>query len=405
MTRTIEDILGKDAVAKVRQPIELARGLPAAAYTSDEFYALEQERLFPQSWMGVAFADDIPETGDAIPITASGLPIVIVRNRKGEVRAFHNVCRHRATLVVREPAKRLSNLQCPYHAWTYGLDGILQATPYFDGTKSATAAGVDKSVTGLVPVRCGVWNHVVFVNIDGNAPPLEEYVRPAAELLASFDLDSLKLGHTLTWEFNANWKMIFDNWEVYHHVWVHKGVFDRMSDEVDMKTGKPHTEMIATGDILILKANAKRPPRRPKAPALKHALPPIPARQGAKPAGGAAIAVLPNTTVTMSGNEYAPAIFTPLAPGRTRASMAWYYVGDAATDRKYADARKRALDRWLGETRRFEDRGGIRSQDHSCMELQQAARSSPVADDVRFSPTWETNVHYFQGWLVDHLQA
>ena len=85
--------------------------------------------------------------------------------------------------------------------------------------------------------------------------------------------------------------------------------------------------------------------------------------------------------------------------------MAWYYVGDAATDRKYADARKRALDRWLGETRRFEDRGGIRSQDHSCMELQQAARSSPVADDVRFSPTWETNVHYFQGWLVDHLQA
>ncbi len=123
MTRTVVEILGKEAIIKLRRPVAEARGLPGAAYTSEEFYQLEQERLFPRTWMGVAFAHEIPDPGDAIPVTVAGLPVILLRDKKGEIRAFHNVCRHRAALVLREPEKGLSNLRCPYHAWTYGLDG------------------------------------------------------------------------------------------------------------------------------------------------------------------------------------------------------------------------------------------------------------------------------------------
>ena len=118
MATTAADILGKNAIEALFRPIEEARGLPTKAYTSQEFYDLEQQVLFPKTWVGVAFDTDVPEPGDAIPISASGLPLIIVRDSKGEVRAFHNVCRHRATIILQKPGTGLSNLQCPYHAWT-----------------------------------------------------------------------------------------------------------------------------------------------------------------------------------------------------------------------------------------------------------------------------------------------
>ena len=116
------------------------------------------------------------------------------------------------------------------------------------------------------------------------------------------------------------------------------------------------------------------------------------------------MAILANTTATTTFQSYQPVIYTPLGPDRTRATMAWYYASDAV-DSRYDEVRERSLDRWLGPTRRFEDRGGIRSQDFVCMQLQQAARGSAVADEVLFSPTWEANVQNFQNWLIDRLEA
>ena len=167
VTRTVEEILGIEAIEALKRPVAEARGLPTAAYTSEEFYQLERERLFPRTWMGVAFAHEIPDPGDAIPVTVAGLPVILLRDKKGEIRGFHNVCRHRAALVLPEPAKGLSSLRCPYHFWTYGLDGKLKVTPYWDGTKDAKEGGVDKSKNGLVPIRCGVWHDIIFVNLEG----------------------------------------------------------------------------------------------------------------------------------------------------------------------------------------------------------------------------------------------
>ena len=107
MARTVEQILGKRAVTAIRKPIEKAGGLPGAAYTSQEFFDLEQEKFFPRTWMGVGFEADIPKAGDAMPVMIGKLPIILVRNEVGEIKAFHNVCRHRAATVLTKPEKGL----------------------------------------------------------------------------------------------------------------------------------------------------------------------------------------------------------------------------------------------------------------------------------------------------------
>ena len=202
MTSTLEEILGAEAIEAIGQPIESARSLPAAAYTSDAFFRLEQNRLFPRTWTCVAFAQEISEPGDAVPLMIAGLPVILLRDKDGEIRAFHNVCRHRATMVLREPRSGLSELQCPYHHWTYGLDGSLRAAPYFLGPGQGPLGGLDVDNNGLVPVRVGVWNQCVFVNLAGNARPLDEYLAPISELYGGYDLSALRPDPTIvTLEF------------------------------------------------------------------------------------------------------------------------------------------------------------------------------------------------------------
>ena len=219
------------------------------------------------------------------------------------------------TVVVQTPVRGASNLKCPYHGWTYGLDGALKATPFWDGTAASRNLPVDADCNGLVPVRADVWNHVVFVNLDGSAEPLGSYLAPMHAELAHLDIQNLQLGHRQEWTFAANWKLVMENWEVYHHVWVHEGVFDRMSDEVDVATGEPYTEMIADGNSLFLRYKPNRP--EPPARQVDYApLPQVPGIAGREQPHSIANAILPNATVTINDTTYAPAIYIPVAPGK-----------------------------------------------------------------------------------------
>ena len=194
------------------QSVAEARGLPAAAYTSEAFPRFERSQLFPRTWTRIAFAHEIPNPGDAMPVEAAGVPLILVRDQTGQIRALHNVCRHRASLVLLQRANALNALQCPYHAWTYGLDGRLQATPFFDGTKNATPSGLDKEHNELVPVACNTWNDGIFVNLSGAGPAFADHVGPLDQLFADFGLSKLRAGAQFVREFEANWKLVFDNW-------------------------------------------------------------------------------------------------------------------------------------------------------------------------------------------------
>ncbi len=406
MTNLVEQILGKEAIAAIRRPVETAGGLPGTAYTSAEFFELEQKEFFPRTWMGVGFECDIPNPGDAMPIMVGKLPIILVRNAAGEIKAFHNVCRHRASTVLTEPSKGLKTLTCPYHAWAWDLDGNLKAIPFFDGTKDGRKTDLDWCKFGLAPVRCAVWHHWIFVNLDGNAPPIEEHVKPLQNLIVGTEIGETTVGRREDWAFDANWKLQNDNWETYHHIWVHKGIFNKMSDDLELKTGQPWTETLQQDSFVTLKARKGRPPRTNSGGKddVAEPLPSIPLAPGAERTICTSI-LFPNVTVTVTDNHLASVITDPIAPDRTVAKMGFFFVGEGGTAEKYAPAREQVLDRWLGKSRLSTARDGIRSQDFGIWEEQQIARHSPVADEVVFSPVWERNIHHFHNQLLDTIQG
>jgi len=402
----LNDFLSPEVIDRLRDSdLNLARGLPASIYTSLDFFTFEKERLFPESWVGIGFESDVPEVGDAVPMEVGGLPLVLCRDNNSQIQVLHNVCRHRATMVLESPASGLKTFKCPYHGWVYDLDGSLLATPFWDGTASAKRCPVESESASLVPVRSAVWNHIVFINLSGNAPSLDSYLAEMEEELGHFDLESMEVIHSESWVFNANWKLVMENWEVYHHVWVHQGVFDLMSDEVDLETGVPCTDMIARNNSLMLRPNGLRKESARPNPVDLPLMPWKPDIPRTPKLSSIANAILPNVTASMGRVEFAPAVYIPIAPDKTLAKMAWFIPPGIQNDEKLKPEVDKILERWLGPDRSIAGRRGIRAQDHRCMELQQQARGSPVANDVRFSRTWEANVRYFQNWLVERLQA
>ena len=179
MSLSLQSILGAEALAAFEAPGPVARGLPAAAYTSEAVFQLENERIFADSWVFAGLAHELARPGDVVPVTVAGRPVLLVRDADLEVRAFHNVCRHRCLKLVDEPCNVGPAIQCPYHSWTYRLDGALHLAPYFGGRDPrAVPAGFDRAEHGLVPVRVATWHDWVFVNLNGTAPPIEDFVAP-----------------------------------------------------------------------------------------------------------------------------------------------------------------------------------------------------------------------------------
>lgn len=402
MTDTASSIVGKDAVRAVRRPIADAWGLPAAAYTSEEFFRLEQRKYLRKMWMAAAFEAEIPEPGDAKPVTVAGLPIILVRGDDGQIRAFHNVCRHRGMMVLGEPCEGLKQFTCPYHAWNYGLDGNLIRAPFFDGTPSGIENGIlDPTAFGLVPVRCAVWHHWVFVDFSGTAQPIEEHLQPLLDFMNDADIGAMRYAGMVEWEFQANWKMVGDNWENYHHVYVHGGVFAKMTDDIDMETGELWSAPLHKGSVLTLR---RRIEVAPSYTFKDTGLPLIPFPEGRERVT-APNYIFPNIEIDLVRDNLSSIIYEPVAPGRTIAKMGFFFVGDAATSDEQAEGRSTAMDRWLGPERSKEANDGVRNQDFRIWEAMQIAKSSPAADANVFSPLWEENPYYFHNHILDYLEA
>ena len=189
-----------------------AHGLPAAAYTDDAFWEIECETMFTQNWVCAGFAHELAEPGDAMPVTVAGKPVLLLKNQKGEIAAFHNVCRHRCLKLVDEPVNVGTRISCPYHAWAYDLDGTLRSSPHFDGFTRHQPDGFDPADHGLQPVRTAVWHDWIFVNLDGNAPSFEDYAAPLINRFADIDFGKVQPVATLDFgEIAANWKFIMEN--------------------------------------------------------------------------------------------------------------------------------------------------------------------------------------------------
>jgi phenylpropionate dioxygenase-like ring-hydroxylating dioxygenase large terminal subunit len=190
-------------LGKVRRPLDRAATLPGALFSDPAVYARELERLVLPAWQGLGRVDEIAAAGDFLTFEIGGSGVVIVRGSDGELRAFHNVCRHRGTRLV-EPASGggLAQIQCPYHAWTYDLAGRLVAAPMMTGIKE-----FDRGESGLLPVQLEAWRGFVFVNLDPKAAPLATYLGGLVRRAVPYPLERLRRARRIVYDIAANWKL------------------------------------------------------------------------------------------------------------------------------------------------------------------------------------------------------
>jgi len=320
--------------------------------------AREDEAIFRRSWQYVGVLGE----QNVVPGWAGRAPVVVVRAEDGRERAFINVCRHRGSVVVEEAGSRKS-LQCPYHAWTYDLEGTLRAAPRSD------REDVDLSDIALEPVRLEGWGPFRFVNLDGGAPSLEAVLGDVPERLAEvMDVDDLAFHHRSDWEVEANWKIACENFlECYHCPVAHpgfSGVVDVSPDNYALETGEWHWSQFGQ---LRSRGDAELPV-------------------------GQFHFIWPNTGINIFPGQKNLSIgpMLPLSPDRTRRILDYFFAPDASEE-------------WIAELTEFDDEVG--REDRRLVELVQRGAGSGAITEGRLLPESERLVAGFQARVREALAS
>ena len=202
----------------------ISRGLSSEAYTDEIFWEKEKNTIFANNWVFAGFVHELNKVGDVLPISIAGKPIILIKNKKKEINAFHNVCSHRCLKLVDKQKNVGSIISCPYHAWAYNLDGHLVASPHFGGTNNHKPKGFILKNHGLKSIRIKIWYDWIFINLNNNAIKFEKYAEPLIKQLK--DINLKKINPVATLDFGkilTNWKFLIENFiEPYHVQFVHK---------------------------------------------------------------------------------------------------------------------------------------------------------------------------------------
>jgi len=194
--------------------------LPPEVYVDQEIAGREQQAIFARSWQLVGHSADLREAGRFATVQVGAESALLIRGEDGELRAFRNVCRHRASRLREGRGECGKALRCPYHGWTYRTDGSLIGVPEGRGF-----AGLDKSTLGLMPARVEQFAGFVFVNLDLDASPLADGLDGLEERLAPYDIPAMERFSESTSSQPANWKIVADNYlEGYHVPIAHPGL-------------------------------------------------------------------------------------------------------------------------------------------------------------------------------------
>ncbi|HEY8503522.1 MAG TPA: SRPBCC family protein [Gemmataceae bacterium] len=203
------------------KPLAAAHTIPSTWYRDPGLYERERETVFAGTWQMVGLREAVASPGSYLTADVAGEPVVVVRDGEGELRAFFNVCRHRAALLLTEPCGQASRVRCRYHGWTYDLAGRLRGTPDFEGVEDFA-----KEDNGLVPVHVALWGPWVWVHLTAPERSLEEHLAPLPRWAAGRGIDALRYAGRREYELACNWKVFVDNYldGGYHVNTVHPGL-------------------------------------------------------------------------------------------------------------------------------------------------------------------------------------
>lgn len=380
----IRNLIGQVGIDAVHAPIEAGSGLPNAAYTDRQWFELEMSTVFFSNWLFVAAVDELSDAGSIHPVEAAGLPILLVRGPDGTVRGFHNVCRHRGAALVDEPCRR-SVIVCPYHRWSYALDGRLRQRPHFHGPNQHDhAAGAGGPNLDLVPVRTAMWNGCVFVNPSGDAPGLDEWLRPALDRIQHYDLSTMRWAGKLNFDVAANWKLALENYmEGYHVFSVHPSLLRHAP--MDVRWSGEWRGPAFYNDYVAPELTEGRGARLPHFAGL-----------GDDARRGLWFLRFPSFAAEVFADQFSVLATRPVAPDRTIEEIHIFLVGDdAATGASLAEERAELFRMWHD----------LNSEDVDVLERLQRGRRSPAYDGGRLSPAWDGPTHEFGRILLDQMMA
>ena len=226
----MNDMFSPETYAATRLPLHEASNLPSWCYTSPEWHERELDTIFrgPNAeWLCVGRADQVPNPGDFYSIGLVGHPLLVVRDNQNKVRVHSAVCRHRGALIAEGKQGRCKTFVCPYHSWTYDLDGRLRGTPG-DPPPMAGVQGFDPAQNGLTPVTSDIWAGFIFVTFNPQPRPLIDWLQGLPAFLKNYDVANMQFTHRDIYEVECNWKVWLENaFENYHVPTIHRKHVDR----------------------------------------------------------------------------------------------------------------------------------------------------------------------------------
>jgi phenylpropionate dioxygenase-like ring-hydroxylating dioxygenase large terminal subunit len=392
------DFLREETYRATRLPVDQASTLIPDAYTSPEFYALELDRIFARSWVPVCVADEIAEPGSYVVVEVSGRSLIVCRNRAGELRAHHNVCRHRGTRLVEDGRGQVERFfQCPYHAWAYDLDGVCLGTPLFtpeagippDQQGVFDMEGVtafDKADYRLYPARVEAWGLLVFVCLDPQAPSLESELGDLPERLSAHRLDEHRLLRRVEYVIDANWKLVGENFMEYYHLpWVHPGL-------VKVSPMKAHHRWQGPGMYVGF---CTSPIAANTDGGGWQGLPGLSTLDDADSTSARFAWIFPNVAINVLPNHSFVLLAHPAGPGRV-AEVAYLLSHPECTE-----GAGDALDGELENLVAFWDE--VNREDISIVERVQAGVSDLTYTGGRMCYRFEEPVHRFQNMVIDRV--
>ncbi|MDF3413540.1 aromatic ring-hydroxylating dioxygenase subunit alpha [Sulfitobacter sp. M57] len=369
-------------LSNVRRPISQANGLPNAHYTDPAVFNEERQAVLFDSWAGLGVGADVPEIGDAVPVTFLNMPLLIVRDKQGQVRVFQNICRHRGMILVDAPRKIEGAIRCPYHSWCYSTDGRLVSTPHVGGPGQNTHEGIDRDLLGLIEVRSHIWMDVIYINISGTAAPFEEAHADLLARWAEFDKPLFHGGQDsrFTLEVNCNWKLAVENYcESYHLPWVHPGLntYSRLEDHYHIEEPGKFSGQ-GTWVYRQLKDEDGT------------VFPDFDALESKWDTAAEYITVYPNVLLGVHRDHTFAIILVPQGPDRTVENIHLYYAAEHTPDA----LRQRNTEQWKE----------VFVEDVFVVEGMQRGRHATGFDGGRFSPVMDGPTHMFHDWVAAQME-
>ena len=365
-------------LSRVKEPLGTANGLPNAHYIDPTVFVEERDALLFGQWAGLAVAADVPEAGDAKPITFMGMPLLLLRDRNNQVRVFQNTCRHRGMILVEEPRKIEGAIRCPYHSWCYSTEGKLVSTPHVGGPGRNTHPDVDRATLGLIEIRSHIWRDVVWVNVDGQAPEFEVAMKPVMDRWAEFERPLYHGGadSKFVLSVKSNWKLAVENYcESYHLPWVHPGLnsYSRLEDHYNIEEYGAYS---GQGTLVYRQLEGTNGAKFTDFEGL----------DAKWDTAAEYISVYPNVLLGMHRDHAFAIVLVPKGPEETEENIHLYY----ATPETDAELRAKNTEQWKV----------VFEEDIFVVEGMQRGRHGVNFDGGRFSPAMDGPTHCFHDWVA-----